>query len=327
MLPESQILGGAADRVPPAQRINIKRKFRFSGHTHKSDRVADRRERIGQRREILAGDSYVTLLGPLWRRCIVFLGCLILVAGCASTAPEESDPWAEGGDDGFAEASDNDPLETPNRFMFAFNEALDVVIFQPAAATYRFLLPSFMRDMVQSFTRNLRTPVTLANDLFQGDLDRAETTMARFMLNTVVGVGGLFDVAADSGHPYHSEDFGQTLATYGAGEGFYLVLPILGPSSLRDGGGSLVDSFLDPLTYVAPQEFLLGRRVAEGIDTRSRNIETIEEIKRDSIDFYARVRSLYRQRREAEINNGAPQDGQIPGLSQLTPANEEAWND
>ena len=104
--------------------------------------------------------------------------------------------------------------------------------------------------------------------------------------------------------------------TYGAGEGFYLVLPILGPSSLRDGGGRIVDIFLDPLTYLAPQEVGLGRAVASGIDFRSRNIEELDELKADSLDFYARVRSLYRQFRENEINNGAP-SGDSPNFTEI----------
>ena len=119
------------------------------------------------------------------------------------------------------------------------------------------------------------------------------------------------------GYAFHDEDFGQTLGTYGVGEGFYLVLPILGPSSLRDGTGEIVDHFLDPLTYLVSTEVRLARRAISGVDERSRNIETVEEIKRDSVDFYARVRSLYRQHRESEIRNGGIDDSfEIPGISE-----------
>src|SRR3546814_14297619 len=97
-----------------------------------------------------------------------------------------------------------------------------------------------------------------SSDLLQGDMQRAEVTFTRFFINSTIGMLGLFDIAAESGFPYHEEDFGQTLGTYGAGEGFYLVLPILGPSSLRDGPGRIVDIFLDPLTSLAPREFNLG---------------------------------------------------------------------
>jgi phospholipid-binding lipoprotein MlaA len=126
---------------------------------------------------------------------------------------------------------------------------------------------------------------------------------------------GLFDIAADSSFPYHEEDFGQTLGTYDAGEGFYLVLPVLGPSSLRDGAGRIVDIFLDPLTYLAPQELNVGRAATSGVDYRSRNIEELDELKADSLDFYARIRSLYRQHRVNEINNGAP-SGETPNFTE-----------
>src|SRR3546814_18400549 len=103
-------------------------------------------------------------------------------------------------------------------------------------------------------------------------MQRAEVTFTRFFINSTIGMLGLVDIAAESGFPYHEEDFGQTLGTYGAGEGFYLVLPILGPTSLRDGTGRIVDIFLDPLTYLAPRAFNLGRAATEGVDFRSRNI-------------------------------------------------------
>ncbi|MFQ5467192.1 MAG: MlaA family lipoprotein, partial [Kiloniellaceae bacterium] len=132
---------------------------------------------------------------------------------------------------------------------------------------------------------------------------------------------GLVDVADDWGYAYHSEDFGQTLGSYGVGEGVYLVLPLFGPSSIRDGIGLGVDIFLDPLTYVATEYDLetefLSRPLAEGIDKRSRNIETLEDLQRDSIDFYARVRSLYRQSRRNDIENDKAEPRPLPGLSSI----------
>ncbi len=257
---------------------------------------------------------------PLYRRLIVLLAALTLVAGCASQPKQAADPWSASNNQDIEEADEeNDPLELLNRFAFSFNLALDTLIFRPGAATYRFLLPVEVRDSVRNALRNLSTPVVLANDLLQGDLERAETTLVRFFVNSTVGLLGLFDVAADWGYPYHDEDFGQTLAVHGVGEGFYLVLPIFGPSNPRDGIGILVDTFLDPLYYVAEandaEEYLLARTVIRGIDTRSRNIEALDDLKRDSIDFYARIRSLYRQRRANEISNGETQgDMPTPGL-------------
>jgi phospholipid-binding lipoprotein MlaA len=228
-----------------------------------------------------------------------------------------SDEWGESDADDFGpEPSDNDPLEVPNRMFFAFNEALDFAVIRPIAVTYRYIVPTGVRNSVRNFLRNLRSPVTLANDLLQGNLERAEITFTRFFINSTIGLLGVFDIAAESGFQYHEEDFGQTLGTYGAGEGFYLVLPILGPSSLRDGTGRIVDIFLDPLTYLAPREVNLGLAATSGIDTRSRNIETLDDLKADSLDFYARIRSLYRQYRENEINNGAPV-GDAPGFAEV----------
>lgn len=268
-----------------------------------------------------------------WRSLLAVLAISLFVSACAATpqtaAPGTGDPqavqlaqvgsdeWAdsEAGEFG-PEPGDNDPLEVPNRMFFAFNEAVDFMVIRPIAVTYRYIVPTGVRNSVRNFLRNLRTPVTLANDLLQGDLERAEATFARFLINSTVGLLGLFDIAAESGIPYHDEDFGQTLGSYGAGEGFYLVLPILGPSNLRDAGGRIVDLFLDPLTYLAPTEVGLGRAVLTGVDFRSRNIEELDSLKADSLDFYARIRSLYRQNRESEINNGAP-SGETPNFSEV----------
>lgn len=216
-------------------------------------------------------------------------------------------------DDGAAD--DGDPLEIFNRFMFAINDTVDIFILKPVAVTYEFWVPGGVRNSVRNFLRNLRTPVILANDLFQGEMRRAEATVARFFINTTVGLAGFFDAAGDSGWDYHDEDFGQTMAVHGAGEGFYLVLPLLGPSSARDGAGLVVDHFLDPLTYLAPMETGLGRASLTAVDFRSRNLELIEDLKRDSIDYYARIRSLYRQRRAFEISNGEADEAPVPAIS------------
>jgi len=258
------------------------------------------------------------------RHLLAVLAIALLATGCATSQPDTGgEPWPSAEGDGAYEAEyDNDPLELPNRFIFAFNEMLDFAVFRPVAVTYRFLVPEPVRDSVRNFLRNLSAPVILANDLLQGELDRAEATATRFAINSTAGLLGLFDVAEGMGYEYHDEDFGQTLAVYGMGEGVYLVLPVLGPSSIRDGVGLVVDSYLDPLTYVADnndaEDWMLVRRAVAGIDFRARNIETLDDLKRDSIDFYARIRSLYRQTRANEINNGAPAtDGPTPGLYSL----------
>lgn len=267
----------------------------------------------------MAGRTPVATSWSWYRRILVSLAALVLVAGCASRPETTAEPNTSEGLGLYGEAQDDgDPLETVNRFTFAFNLTLDVFIFKPAAATYRFLVPGEARDSVRNALRNLRSPVVLLNDVFQGEWDRAETTTMRFLINSTIGVLGLFDVAEGMGYPYHDEDFGQTLAVHGAGEGAYLVLPIFGPSSIRDGVGLAVDTFLDPFTYVADiydaQNASIARTAVYGIDRRSRNIETLEDLQRDAIDFYARIRSLYRQTRANDIRNGAPEETPTPGL-------------
>lgn len=262
--------------------------------------------------------------------------------GVAAAQVQDDDAGFEEEDSGFEDLvseddeaaleEDYDPLEIPNRFIFAFNEMLDTLLLQPAAATYRFLLPEFVRDSVQSFMRNLKAPVILANDIFQGKFGEAGDTAARFAINTTVGVGGLIDLADYWGIPYREEDFGQTLGSYGLGPGPYLVLPLLGPSSLRDGVGRGVDSALSPWNYIlaaAEVENIFAISVAqrglEGIDLRSRNIETIDEIKRDAIDYYARVRSLYLQLRRSQIKDTDREETEeedVPNGDELSPTTE-----
>jgi phospholipid-binding lipoprotein MlaA len=147
----------------------------------------------------------------------------------------------------------------------------------------------------------------LANDLLQGEFDRAEKTLGRFMLNTILGAGGFVDVATMVGMPErHDEDFGQTLAVYGIGDGPYLMLPLLGPSNPRDATGRLVDLLFDPLFFLAPTDVNYGRFGAEVVTFREQNIETIDELERSSLDLYAATRTLVRQLRANEIRNGAP---------------------
>ena len=153
-----------------------------------------------------------------------------------------------------AQEDENDPLEPMNRVFFSINLFFDELLLEPFAIMYRGITPQFFRDAVNNFLDNLNTPVVLANDILQGEPYRAERTLGRFMLNTIMGLGGLIDVGGLVGMPErHSEDFGQTLAVYGVGEGPYLVLPLLGPSNPRDAFGFVVDFAFDPLTYVAPR--------------------------------------------------------------------------
>lgn len=205
----------------------------------------------------------------------------------------------------------NDPFEGGNRVMFEVNQALDKVVLRPVAIVYREVLPDFAQDGVRNFMNNLNSPVIFANDVLQGEADRAGVTLLRFGINSTLGLGGLFDVASEFDLPYHDEDFGQTLGTWGIGEGPYLYLLVMGPTNARDLTGFVVDRGLDPLTYVnwgddeleyAP----VARTALNVIDLRARNIDTLDEIERSSVDYYASIRSLYRQSRADAIRNGAP---------------------
>jgi phospholipid-binding lipoprotein MlaA len=214
----------------------------------------------------------------------------------------------------YGQEDEDDPLEPVNRAIFEFNRVFDGLLLKPAAIMYRAATPQLMRDGVDNFLKNLRAPVVFFNDLFQGEFERAEKTLGRFMLNTIMGLGGIIDIGGHVGMPpRHGEDFGQTLAIWGVGEGPYLMLPLLGPSTLRDGVGKVVDVGLDPLTvigaagvgiYVNPTGFGVARTGAEALDFRERNLETIDELERSSLDLYATVRTTYLQLRANEIRNG-----------------------
>lgn len=225
-----------------------------------------------------------------------------LVAGCAQV-PEDPDARA-------AYEANNDPIEDVNRAIFGFNLTIDRVFVRQFAAAYR-ELPDMVKDSVRNFLRYLKTPVILANNILQGDQEGASDTIGRGLINTF-GLG-LFDIANGNGNgiPYRDEDFGQTLAVWGVGEGAYLQIPFLGPSTVRDAGGKVVDMFFDPFTYwgfnsdsSGPEAWRGGRIGMDLVDSRSRNLEQIEDLETTSLDFYATVRSLYRQQRENMIRNG-----------------------
>lgn len=248
----------------------------------------------------------------------------LILSGCAAPAA--------GGKAAGATAANgfNDPFENTNREIFAFNQGVDRTILVPVAKTYRTVLPKPVRQSVHDFLTNLNSPVVFANDVLQGQMRLAAQTVGRFAVNTTIGVGGMFDVASRIGIPYHNNDLGVTLAVWGFDPGPYIMLPVLGPSNPRDLIGQVGDSFADPGDYVASQHHMLwaafARATTAGIDTRSRNIESLAEIQRTSLDFYATIRSLYRQRRAAEIrheesnspNPGPAQRGGATGNSAMS---------
>lgn len=232
---------------------------------------------------------------------VLLLG--VLVAGCAT---KNADSLAQ-----------NDPYEPTNRKMFAANQSLDKHFALPVAKFYNHAVPEPARDGIHNFIYNLNLPVTLANDVLQGEAVRAAQTFGRLAINSTLGIGGVFDVASTMGIPNHTEDFGQTLGVYGSGEGPYLVVPLLGPAPPRDLAGDVADNFIDPLTYARFSGYYTWMAVRAGVslvDLRARNIDTVEQIERSSVDYYATQRSLYRQYRNSEIRNGKPDTSDLPNL-------------
>ena len=211
----------------------------------------------------------------------------------------------------------NDPYEPTNRDIFDFNQKLDKNVARPVAVFYNSTVPEQIRDRFHYMLENLDEPVTFANDVLQGEPVRATQTLGRLTFNTTLGIGGMFDIASKMGIPDHSEDFGQTLGVWGSGEGPYWVLPLVGPSPPRDSAGRVIDIFLDPLTYARFDGYhaLAYSRAGMGIlDLRARNVDTLDQIERTSVDYYATQRSLYRQYRNSEIRNGAPDTSDLPNL-------------
>lgn len=264
-----------------------------------------------------------TLAGD--RRIVAFVArffALVLVvsvvANCATSAREPGADGAESGDTAYDDAAydDNDPFEAINRGIFAFNRTFDGLLFKPISIMYVGIVPLWGRERIRNVLNNLGEPVNLANNLLQGDFERAGITLGRFTINSTLGVAGLFDVADGFGLPYRSEDFGQTLSVWGFAEGPYLMLPLLGPSSPRDVIGLVADVFLDPFTYILERDLRIARTATRGLDERSRNIDTLDSLEETSIDFYTALRELFRQHRDNAIRNGvAAPTVEIPSVT------------
>lgn len=212
----------------------------------------------------------------------------------------------------------SDPLENLNRGVFAFNEVVDKTVLEPVARGYRFITPKPVRTGVRNFLRNLKSPIVMGNELLQGDLEGFANASGRLFINTLLGVGGIFDIADMGGIPYEPEDFGQTLAVWGIGNGPYVVIPLLGPSTARDATGMVVDSFADPVRiylFNTDREWLHYTRVGVGvIDQREEMLDIIDDLRRNSFDYYAALRSAYYQRRQALVNDMNPDSASVPEI-------------
>ncbi len=206
-----------------------------------------------------------------------------------------------------------DPLEKFNRKVFAFNETADKYLIEHIARLYRENLPKNARNALRNFLQNLYSPISLLNSIAQGKSENSMATFSSFLINSTLGIGGFIDVARDKNILYNHEDFGQTLGLYGVGSGIYLVLPILGPSSGRDFGGLAFDSSINPIGFnfaeigekeIYPNSYsIIGINIVSGIDKREGLLDVISDIRKESFDPYATIRSAYLQKRQSDIKN------------------------
>lgn len=220
-----------------------------------------------------------------WHKAALALGMTALLAGCAGPNPR-------------------DPYEGYNRAMFKFNDTVDEYALKPAATAYRNVLPSFVQTGVNNFFSNLGDGWTTINDMLQGKGQQGLSDLSRFAINSTVGILGLFDVASEAGLPKHKEDFGQTLGSWGVPSGPYLVLPMLGPSTVRDTAALPVDVKGDIWGYKEPVYVRNAGTVIRTIDIRANLLDASSLLEDAALDRYEFIRDGFLQRRESQINDG-----------------------
>ena len=216
---------------------------------------------------------------------------VILATGCATTG---------------GEADERDPFEGFNRGVFKFNDALDNAVVRPVASTYRDWVHPEIRDRVRNFFANIAEPVIGVNNILQGKFEDGFLDFVRFAFNSTVGLFGLHDIATDMGYEKHDEDFGQTFGVWGFGSGPYLVLPFLGPSSIRDGAGVTANLFADPLTHVAPDALQISAYALRFVQVRSDLLDASRLLEEAALDRYVFLRDAYLQRRRNQVYDGRP---------------------
>jgi len=256
---------------------------------------------------------------------IIIIFCFFLF-GCASKNTEVN------------LIDNNDPFESTNRAVFAFNEDLDELIFKPVARGWK-KIPDFPRKNLSNLAETASAPLDIANSILQFDIESIRITLSRFLINMTFGIGGMYDVASmdEFGNiEKRNEDFGQTLAKWGIKDGPYVMLPIFGPSNVRDAVGMGMDTIFNPVTFAFRMNNLgfearLPQPVVSGVSTREKYMDYIDEIKKSSLDFYATMRSLYRQKRVKDIGNGKKKiqkiNYEIPGYDDSSLAEESFERD
>jgi phospholipid-binding lipoprotein MlaA len=221
----------------------------------------------------------------------------ITLGGCASLPSGKPDP--------------SDRFERVNRSVYSFNHAIDHAVVRPAARGYVKITPAPVRRSISNFFSNLDYPITIVNDFLQGKFHDGLSDVGRFGVNTVIGIGGLFDPASHWGLEKHNEDFGLTLARWGVHPGPYLMLPILGPSTVRDAPGRVADRFVSPTSYFNNTGVEVGAFVVKGVSARA-GVLNMDAIIDSVYDPYAFVRNAWLQRREYQVHSGKPPETMSP---------------
>jgi phospholipid-binding lipoprotein MlaA len=213
----------------------------------------------------------------------------LILAGCASRPEAKKDP--------------RDPWEGFNRASYIFTDAVDRAVLKPTAKGYKAVAPQFVETGVSNFFSNLNQPTVIFNDLLQAKFRPAMNDTGRFLVNTTVGIGGLWDPASKFGLDRNDEDFGQTLGKWGVSSGPYLWIPLMGPATVRDGFGRVIDQVTDPVWYVERDAIRYGLRGVNLIDSRARQLD-LEETLESTFDRYAFIRNAYLQQREYAVTDG-----------------------
>ncbi len=264
----------------------------------------------------LIGDRSKTLLA------VCALAVLGSTAHAETPAPAPSATKASASAPAGPTAAVEDPWEKFNRGTYKFNNGLDHVLIRPLVQTYIHITPKFFRKGVSGIVDNLLSPTTAINDLLQGHPKLAVQATTRFVVNSTLGVAGVFDVAGATGLPGHHADFGQTLGRYGVTTGPYIYLPLFGPTTLRDGLGIGVDAFSDPVQLAVGGrvgDFALLRFGVAGLDARTSADEQLQSLNEDAADPYATIRSVYSQNRAYMVRQAAGQPEVLPDFDE-TPA-------
>lgn len=241
-------------------------------------------------------------------RFSALFGAVTFISACSgSTVPEQG----------------SDPIEGFNRAMHGFNKGVDTVVVRPLSKGYEFAVPATVKHVVNNEVRYVQLPISFANSMLQGDVGRAGDTLARIVVNTTIGGLGALDPATEMGIPEHSEDFGQTLAVWGVGSGPYVELPLLGPTTVRDGLSRVGDYALNPLTYIGQGSTVAIAKAAETpvriVDTRYRFGSLIDEVLYENDDSYSVVRNTFLQRRKNAILNGNLAADDLPDIYEAEP--------